>query len=68
MKFELSKEWCMASALLEGDSEVGAGLRAFDPMITDESWLAAIAWVASDEPPPCAEADEVAPLCDWVGR
>jgi hypothetical protein len=31
MKFVLSKEWCTESARIEGDAEVGAGLRAFAP-------------------------------------
>jgi hypothetical protein len=31
MKFQVTKEWCLAMARLEGDSEVGAGTAAFDP-------------------------------------
>jgi hypothetical protein len=31
MKLQISKEWCMRMAELEGDSEVGAGALAMDP-------------------------------------
>lgn len=31
MKLEVSKEWCLAAAEREGDSEVGVGLLAMDP-------------------------------------
>ena len=34
MKIEVSKEWCERMALLEGDSEIGAGLLARDPKPT----------------------------------
>lgn len=32
MKFERSKEWWMERAHREGDSAIGAGLLAFDPV------------------------------------
>lgn len=33
-------------------------------MTADESWLALLAWVASDDEP-CAEADDAAGLIEW---
>lgn len=35
MKVNLSKDWCMKMAQLEGDAEIGAGLAAFDPIFDD---------------------------------
>jgi hypothetical protein len=32
MKLEISKDWCIAAAKREGDSEVGAGALAMDPI------------------------------------
>lgn len=34
-KIDISKEWCMNMARLEGDSEIGAGLMARDPVVAD---------------------------------
>ena len=31
MKIDISREWCLAAANREGDSEVGAGALALDP-------------------------------------
>ena len=48
MKTEISKEWCMYMAKLEGDAEIGAGPLAIDPVFDDE-----VAWVpASDRAGP----------------
>lgn len=33
MKIEITKEWCLRMAHLEGDAEIGAGLLAFDPIL-----------------------------------
>ena len=35
MKTELSKEWCMRMAQLEGDAEIGAGLVAINPVFDE---------------------------------
>jgi transcriptional regulator with XRE-family HTH domain len=32
MKIEITKEWCLRMAHLEGDAEIGAGLLSFDPI------------------------------------
>ena len=37
MKIEISKDWCLKMAQLEGDSEIGAGLLASDASFTDEA-------------------------------
>jgi HTH-type transcriptional regulator, competence development regulator len=36
MKIELTKEWCMRMAQLEGDAAIGAGPYAFDPTFDHE--------------------------------
>ena len=33
---EIKKDWCMDAARREGDSEVGAGLLALDPVPTEQ--------------------------------
>ena len=35
-KYSFSKEWCESAARLEGDSEIGAGVLAQDPVIITE--------------------------------
>jgi len=37
MKFEMTKKWCLAMAQLESDSEVAAGVAAFDPIPGEHS-------------------------------
>ena len=41
MKQEISKEWCMRMAQLEGDAEIGAGRLAADPVLDGETAPAA---------------------------
>ena len=48
MKMEISEEWCMRMAQLEGDSEIGAGRLEIDPVFDGET--ASVA--ASDEEGP----------------
>lgn len=36
MKIDMSKAWCMRMAQLEGDSEIGAGMLAIDPVFDGE--------------------------------
>lgn len=36
MKIEITKEWCLRMAHLEGDAEIGAGLLALDPVLREE--------------------------------
>jgi transcriptional regulator with XRE-family HTH domain len=33
MKIEVSKDWCVRMAQIEGDEEIGAGALAFDPVL-----------------------------------
>ena len=40
MKLKVSKEWCMNMAQLEGDTEIGAGRQAMDPILDEETTLA----------------------------
>ena len=40
MKIEISEEWCMNMAQLEGDAEIGAGPLAIDPAFDNEIALA----------------------------
>ena len=35
MKMEISQEWCIRMAQLEGDAEIGAGRLAIDPVFDD---------------------------------
>lgn len=35
-KIEISKDWCLAAAKREGNSEVGAGVLAMDPTLCDD--------------------------------
>ena len=37
MKMEISQEWCMRMAQLEGDAEIGAGRLAIDPVFDGET-------------------------------
>ena len=37
MKIEITKEWCLRMAQFETDTEIGAGLLAFDPIFDGES-------------------------------
>ena len=37
MKMEISEEWCMRMAQLEGDAEIGAGRLAIDPVFDGEA-------------------------------
>jgi len=37
MKMEISKEWCIRMAQLEGDAEIGAGRLAVDPVFDGET-------------------------------
>ena len=37
MKMEISKEWCIRMAQLEGDAEIGAGQLAVDPVFDGET-------------------------------
>ncbi len=48
MKMEMTKEWCLRMAQLEGDAEIGAGLTAADP-IFDGEVMPAGATAASEE-------------------
>jgi hypothetical protein len=38
VKLEITKDWCIRMAQLEGDAEIGAGLLAMDP-ITPHSYV-----------------------------
>lgn len=40
MKLKVSKEWCMHMAQLEGDTEIGAGRLAIDPIFDEGDSLA----------------------------
>jgi transcriptional regulator with XRE-family HTH domain len=46
MKVKITRDWCLKMALLEGDSEIGAGLVAIDPIFEGN----AMAPAASDDP------------------
>ncbi len=46
MKVEITRDWCLKLALLEGDSEIGAGLVAIDPVFEGN----AMAITSSDDP------------------
>ena len=48
MKMEISQEWCMRMAQLEGDAEIGAGRLAIDPVFDGETTSA----VAGDDEGP----------------
>src|SRR3990167_4778640 len=37
MKIEISKDWCLKMASLEGDTEIGAGVTAADPLFDGEA-------------------------------
>lgn len=37
MRIDISKEWCLRMAELEGDGEIGAGLVAVDPIVSGDS-------------------------------
>ena len=37
MKIEISKDWCLRMASLEGDTEIGAGVTAADPLFDGEA-------------------------------
>jgi transcriptional regulator with XRE-family HTH domain len=41
MKVEITGDWCLKMALLEGDSEIGAGLVAIDPVFEGNAMAAA---------------------------
>ena len=41
MKVEITGDWCLKMALLEGDSEIGAGLVAIDPVFKGNGMAAA---------------------------
>jgi transcriptional regulator with XRE-family HTH domain len=41
MKVEITRDWCLKMALLEGDSEIGAGLVAIDPVFEGNGMAAA---------------------------
>jgi len=40
MKIDITKEWCLRMANLEGDAEIGAGKVAIDPVFDGESFAA----------------------------
>ena len=46
MKVEITRDWCLKMALLEGDGEIGAGLVAIDPVFEGN----AMATNSSDDP------------------
>lgn len=46
MKVEITRDWCLKMALLEGDSEIGAGLLAIDPVFDGD----VTATTPSDDP------------------
>ena len=37
MKLEIEKEWCIRMAQFEGDTEIGAGYLAIDPVFDGET-------------------------------
>lgn len=39
MKIEITKDWCVRMAHLEGDAEIGAGISSIDPVFDGETLL-----------------------------
>ena len=63
MKLDLSREWCIRMAQLEGDAEIGAGRLAVDPVLDDED--------TSRRGTPRRKTDvegQSVPRPEWLGR
>jgi hypothetical protein len=42
-RIDIPKDWCIKMAKLEGDSEIGAGLLARDPVLTNDALIDSVA-------------------------